>query len=116
MIYLTVILDGMPQKEYVLDKQIISFGRAPENDVCIENIGVSAHHAKIYSGNLLIEDLKSSNGTYVNEQKINTQLLENGDVIKIGKFDIHFHHSGEELHDLSPLAPTYKVASTKASS
>jgi pSer/pThr/pTyr-binding forkhead associated (FHA) protein len=113
MIYLTVVLDGIPQKEYVLDKQIISLGRAPENDVCIENIGVSAHHAKIYSGNLLIEDLKSSNGTYVNEQKIDSQLLENGDVIKIGKFDIRFYHSGGEQYDLSPLAPTYKVSTTK---
>lgn len=110
MIYLTVVLDGQSVKEYILDKETITIGRAPENDVCIENIGVSARHAKITSTNLQLEDLDSSNGTYVNDQKVKTQTLENGDVIKVGKYEIRFFHSGETEHDCqSQLAPTYKV-------
>lgn len=116
MIYLTVALDGNNPKEYVLEKEIITIGRAPENDVCIENIGVSTHHAKITSASLQLDDLNSSNGTYVNDQKVQTQTLENGDVIKVGKHEIRFFHSGETQHDLTPLAPTYKVPTTKANS
>lgn len=113
MIYLTVSLGGINPKEYILQKEVVTIGRAPENDVCIENIGVSTHHAKIISASLQLEDLNSSNGTYVNNQKVQTKQLENGDVIKVGKHEIRFFHSGETLHDLTPIAPTYKVPTTK---
>lgn len=109
MIYLTLTLDGKTQKEYVLEKDVITIGRAPESDVHIENIGISAHHAKISSANLQLEDT-SSNGTYVNDQPIKTQVLENGDVIKIGKFEIKFFHSGEAQYDATlPLESTFRV-------
>lgn len=113
MIYLTLSFEGKTQKEYVLDKEVVTIGRAPESDVFIENIGISAHHAKITSASLQIEDT-SSNGTYVNDQKVQTHSLENGDVIKVGKYEIRFFHSGETQHDLTPIAPTYKVPTTKA--
>jgi hypothetical protein len=82
-------IDGAAPKEYILDKKVVTIGRAPENDVCIENIGVSAHHAKITATNLQIEDLDSSNHTFVNDRMIKTKRLENGDVIKIGRYEIH---------------------------
>jgi pSer/pThr/pTyr-binding forkhead associated (FHA) protein len=95
MIYLTVTINGEIQNDYVLDKDVVTIGRAPENDVCIENIGISTHHARITSANLQLEDLDSVNHTYVNDQKVQTQQLENGDVIKVRKYKIRFFHSGE---------------------
>ena len=109
MIYLTVIRDGNTQKEYILDKEVVTIGRAPESDICIDNIGVSSNHAKITSANLLLEDIGSANGTYVNDQKVQSQTLENGDVIKVGKFEIRFFHSKPTQDNSQPQPPTYKV-------
>jgi pSer/pThr/pTyr-binding forkhead associated (FHA) protein len=90
MIHLTMTIDGAAPKEYILDKDVVTIGRAPENDIHIENIGISAHHAKITAANQQIEDLDSSNHTFVNGREIKTRQLENGDVIKIGRYEIHF--------------------------
>lgn len=109
MIYLTVSLDGKTQKEYVLDKDVVTIGRAPENDVCIDNLGISVSHAKITSASLQLNDLGSSNGTYVNDLKVKTQTLENGDVIKVGKYEIRFFHSKPTQDSNQPQPPTYKV-------
>ena len=60
----------------------------------IENLAVSGHHAKIDSvgdGFVLI-DLQSKNGSFVNEQMINSHWLKDGDVINIGKHSLIFHY------------------------
>ena len=112
MIYLTLLLDGQTQKEYVLEKDLITIGRAPESDVVIENLGISAHHATINSTSLTIEDT-SANGTYVNNERIKSHVLENGDLIKLGKHEIRFFHSGREQHDLLTPVETTVLASSK---
>jgi pSer/pThr/pTyr-binding forkhead associated (FHA) protein len=76
----------------------LTIGRRKNNDVVIDNLAVSSHHAKIDSvgdGFVLI-DLKSKNGSFVNEELINAHWLKQGDVISIGKHSLTFCYSEDE--------------------
>lgn len=77
------------------DKNVITIGRNLENDLHIDNLSVSKNHARIVREKdaFVVEDLKSTNGTYVNEKIVAKQKLNHGDVITIGK------HSLEVLLD-----------------
>ncbi len=69
------------------DKEVITIGRDVKNDIQIDNLSVSKQHARIvkHQGKYFIEDMKSTNGTYLNEKKIAKEKLTNNDVITIGK-------------------------------
>ncbi len=91
--------DAAKIKEYRVEKgQSITIGRLDNNDIVIENLAVSGHHAKIDSVDetYLLTDLKSKNGTFVNEQLINSHWLKNGDVVTIGKHMILFAYADDE--------------------
>ncbi len=81
------------------DKEIITIGRNVKNDIQIDNLSVSKQHARIvkHQGNYFIEDMKSTNGTYLNEKKITKQKLTNNDVITIGK------HTLQAILDKKPV-------------
>jgi pSer/pThr/pTyr-binding forkhead associated (FHA) protein len=85
--------------DYQLQKGLsLTIGRRQNNDVVIENLAVSGHHAKIDSvgdGFVLI-DLQSKNGSFVNEKIINTHWLKDGDVINIGKHSLAFNYTEDE--------------------
>jgi hypothetical protein len=74
-------------KEIPLDKPRFTIGRKPDNDLVIDNPVVSGHHALIVSeeGAFFIEDLGSTNGTFVNDAKIQKEKLKNSDCIIVGK-------------------------------
>ncbi len=95
--------DAAKIKEYKIEKgQSITIGRLEKNDIVIENLAVSGHHAKIdaVDENFLLTDLKSKNGTFVNEQLINSHWLKNGDIVTIGKHTLVFSFAeGEEIPD-----------------
>ena len=69
-----------------LDQPVVSIGRLGSNDICLEDLFVSRHHCVIRSegGECLIEDLNSANGTYLNGELVNKNLLKEGCVIQIG--------------------------------
>ena len=69
------------------DKEVITIGRNVKNDIQIDNLSVSKQHARIVKqqDKYFIEDMKSTNGTYLNEKKITKDKLTNNDVITIGK-------------------------------
>jgi pSer/pThr/pTyr-binding forkhead associated (FHA) protein len=73
-------------KEIMLDKGQTNIGRKPDNDIVIDNQAVSGHHAVIKTEGdaLVLEDLSSLNGTYLNSQKVSQAELFNGDLILIG--------------------------------
>ena len=90
--------------EYPIDKgESLSIGRLENNDIVIENLAVSGHHAKIDSvgEKFLLTDLNSKNGTFVNEQPITQpHWLQHGDVVIIGKHYLVFSYAtDEELPD-----------------
>jgi pSer/pThr/pTyr-binding forkhead associated (FHA) protein len=79
-------------KVFQSDKAEITIGRNIKNDIQIDNLAVSNFHAKVVrsDGNYIIEDLNSTNGTYINEKKINERELQDGDTADIGKHSLTF--------------------------
>ncbi|MBV8502537.1 MAG: FHA domain-containing protein [Paucibacter sp.] len=89
---LVVSLDGVVIKEVQLTKDKTTLGRRPYNDIVIDNLAVSGEHAvlQMVGADVFIEDLNSTNGTYINGKAIKKQLLANNDVVEIGKYKIKF--------------------------
>jgi FHA domain len=87
-----VSIDGVVIKEVQLTKDRTSLGRRPYNDIVIDNLAVSGEHAVLQmSGNeVYLEDLNSTNGTYVNGKAVKKQLLQNSDTVEIGKYKIRY--------------------------
>lgn len=87
-----VSIDGVVIKEVQLTKDRTSLGRRPYNDIVIDNLAVSGEHAVLQmSGNEVhLEDLNSTNGTYVNGKAVKKQLLLNNDTVEIGKYKIKY--------------------------
>jgi pSer/pThr/pTyr-binding forkhead associated (FHA) protein len=77
-------------KEVPVGNKPISIGRAPDNDLPVDNPAVSNYHARIYyeAGKLVIEDLDSLNGTFVNEMRVERATLHDNDSISIGKHHV----------------------------
>ena len=87
-----VSIDGVVIKEVQLTKDRTSLGRRPYNDIVIDNLAVSGEHAvlQMSAGEVHLEDLNSTNGTYVNGKAVKKQLLLNNDVVEIGKYKIKY--------------------------
>ena len=87
-----VSIDGVVIKEVQLTKDRTTLGRRPYNDIVIDNLAVSGEHAAIQmaDGQVFLEDLNSTNGTYVNGKAIKKQLLQDGDSVEVGKYKIKF--------------------------
>ncbi len=80
-------------KEIPVEKELITIGRKPDNDIEIDNLAVSGHHARIFKMEdwFLVEDLNSLNGTFVNGKMVQESPLKNGDEILDWetRFEIH---------------------------
>ena len=89
-----VSIDGVVIKEVQLTKDRTTLGRRPYNDIVIDNLAVSGEHAvmQMSGADVFLEDLNSTNGTYVNGKAIKKSQLHNGDTIEIGKYKIKFVH------------------------
>jgi pSer/pThr/pTyr-binding forkhead associated (FHA) protein len=92
MARLILNLDGHTLAEYNMTKERYTVGRLPDNDVRIDNPAVSGHHSLIINilNDSFIEDLNSTNGTYVNGKLIKKHALQHGDKITIGHHQIRF--------------------------
>jgi pSer/pThr/pTyr-binding forkhead associated (FHA) protein len=93
-----VSIDGVVIKEVQLTKDRTTLGRRPYNDIVIDNLAVSGEHAVIQlSGHdVSLEDLNSTNGTYVNGKAVKKQMLANNDTIEIGKYKIKYVDEQQE--------------------
>ena len=87
-----VSIDGVVIKEVQLAKDRTTLGRRPYNDIVIDNLAVSGEHAVLLmTGNdVYLEDLNSTNGSYVNGKAVKKQLLQNTDTVEIGKYKIKY--------------------------
>ena len=87
-----VSIDGVVIREVQVTKDRTSVGRRPYNDVVIDNLAVSGEHAVLQmSGNeVYLEDLNSTNGTFVNGKAVKKQLLNDSDTVEIGKYKIKY--------------------------
>jgi pSer/pThr/pTyr-binding forkhead associated (FHA) protein len=93
-----VSIDGVVIKEVQLTKDRTTLGRRPYNDIVIDNLAVSGEHAVIQlAGNeVSLEDLNSTNGTYINGKAVKKQQLANNDTIEIGKYKIKYVNEQQE--------------------
>jgi len=92
MARLILSLDNQVLAEYNMTKERYTVGRLPDNDVRIDNPAVSGHHSLIINilNDSFLEDLNSTNGTYVNGKLIKKHALQHGDVITIGHHQLRF--------------------------
>ena len=92
-----VSIDEVVIKEVQLTKDKTTLGRRPYNDIVIDNLAVSGEHAllQMIGSEVFLEDLNSTNGTYLNGKAIKKQQLQNGDSVEIGKYKIKFVGDGE---------------------
>lgn len=89
---LVLSLNGAVQGEFQLNKERMTVGRKPDNDIQIDNLAVSGKHALVITilDDSFLEDLGSTNGTYVNGKLIKKHALRDGDVIGIGKHELKY--------------------------
>lgn len=101
MARLILSLDGQTLAEYNMTKERYTVGRLPDNDIRIDNAAVSGHHSLLINilNDSFLEDLNSTNGTYVNGKLIKKHALQHGDVITVG------HHQLRYVDDQSQQAP-----------
>jgi len=99
MARLFLSLDNQVLAEYNMTKERYTVGRLPDNDVRIDNPAVSGHHSLIINilNDSFLEDLNSTNGTYVNGKLIKKHALQHGDVITIGHHQLRF--SDQQTND-----------------
>ena len=95
MARLVLSLDGQALAEYNMSKERYTIGRLPDNDIRIDNPAVSGHHALIINilNDSFLEDLNSTNGTYVNGKIVKKHAMQHGDVITVGHHSLRFMDS-----------------------
>jgi hypothetical protein len=103
-------------KEVPLGTRPVTIGRAPDNDIQIDNLAVSNYHARVYSeaGSLVVEDLNSLNGSFLNDTRVERAMLKDGDNILIGKHEIFVDQAHDAVLPVDGLrkAPAPRVNET----
>ncbi|TJZ71673.1 FHA domain-containing protein, partial [Chitiniphilus eburneus] len=108
-------LDGNVIKEVRLVRDRTTVGRRPSNDIQIENLAVSGEHAMFnrVGRDVFIEDLGSTNGTLVNGKPVQRQLLDDGDEVVVGKYQLKFWRDADSNDDFEKTmmlqAPTRPI-------
>ena len=92
--------------ECVIGHRGVSIGRLPDNQIVIDNPAVSGHHARVFrdGDKVVLEDLKSTNGTFINNKPVTRRVLEHGDALLIGKHTITYDALSLEIATESPEA------------
>jgi pSer/pThr/pTyr-binding forkhead associated (FHA) protein len=86
MARLTLQLEDRVLKEYAIGT-MVTIGRQADNTIVIDSAAVSSHHASVFNdgGMLAVEDLQSTNGTFVNGVRVSRRILKDGDVLQVGE-------------------------------
>ncbi len=117
MARLILSLDNQVLAEYNMTKERYTIGRLPDNDVRIDNPAVSGHHSLIINilNDSFLEDLNSTNGTYVNGKLIKKHALQHGDVITIGHHQLRFSDQQTEDTEQDEFEKTMVIPSGQQS-
>ncbi len=116
MSHLVVTIEDKLVGEFPINKEKMTIGRKPDNDICINNLAISSYHSQIITvlDSSFLEDLNSTNGTYVNARLVKKHALEDGDLIDIGNYRIRYvgnepqtdsDHDGDVLEKTIVLSP-----------
>jgi pSer/pThr/pTyr-binding forkhead associated (FHA) protein len=116
MAKLSLMFEDKLVKEVPIGSRPVSIGRSPDNDLPVDNLAVSNHHARVYyeAGRLVVEDLDSLNGTFVNDLRVERATLHDGDSIWVGKHHIKVDSIGDAAipWDSGRKAATPKINET----
>jgi len=95
---ISITLNSKEIDRKVLDQELIAIGRDMDNDIVINNLAVSRCHAilQVHDGKITVKDMASANGTFINGQKIEEGLLQEGDLMLIGKHILKLELGGKE--------------------
>ncbi|UCC45617.1 MAG: FHA domain-containing protein [Candidatus Zixiibacteriota bacterium] len=112
---IVVKFDEKVIERIVTEKKRISIGRTRDNDVVLENRGVSRKHAMIEFNDkaAIVIDNESLNGTFVNNRKITEEVLRDEDIITIGKYQLIYHTEHSQDHDTSADFDGTMILNTK---
>jgi pSer/pThr/pTyr-binding forkhead associated (FHA) protein len=103
---LILTLNGQELQQCAVGAHALTIGRLPDNHLVIDNPAVSGRHARVYreGAHFVLEDLQSTNGTFVNDKPIARHTLLEGDVILVGKHTLTFtQQGGEDLQTPAPM-------------
>lgn len=105
MASLTLQHENALVKEYAVG-ETATIGRLTDNLIAIDSPGVSSHHAYIFrsASDFVIEDLQSTNGTFVNGKRVSRCTLADGDVVGVGKYTLVFKQHADAATGQSPEA------------
>jgi pSer/pThr/pTyr-binding forkhead associated (FHA) protein len=114
MARLMLSLDGQVLAEYNMNKERYTIGRLPDNDIRIDNPAVSGHHSLIINilNDSFLEDLNSTNGTYVNGKLIKKHAMQHGDVITVGHHQLRFVDSQDGEAEQDEFEKTMVITSS----
>ena len=89
---LVISMEGASLRPVLLVKDRTTMGRRPYNDIVMDNLAVSGEHAVFHQvgGDVYLEDLNSTNGTYVNGRAIQKHLLADDDLIEVARYKIRY--------------------------
>src|ERR671922_3097657 len=89
-----------PSQEFLLNKPLVTLGRATTNDIVLPQGRVSRNHAKVQctEDGIILTDLNSANGVWVNGQKITETKIQPGDTINISDCVLHYLAPAPEAH------------------
>jgi FHA domain len=116
MARLILSMNGQSMAEYNMGKERYTIGRLPDNDVRIDNPAVSGHHSLIINilNDSFLEDLNSTNGTYVNGKLIKKHALQHDDVVTVGKHQlIYVDADNEQVEEDDEFARTMVIDSSE---
>lgn len=107
--------------EFVLDKESMTIGRRPTSDIYIEHLAVSGTHARVVTilEDSFLEDLESTNGVFVNGQRVKRHELKAGDVVTIGEHTLRFvleAEAGADALAVAPLSPAVEESGASGAS
>src|SRR5580698_6421094 len=97
MAKLSLMFEEKLVKEVPVGARPVTIGRSPDNDLPVDNLAISNYHARVYfeAGRLVVEDLDSLNGTFVDDLRVERATLHDGDSIWVGKHHIKVDAVGD---------------------
>jgi pSer/pThr/pTyr-binding forkhead associated (FHA) protein len=106
---LVLLFEGRVLKETAVSLTVpVTIGRLPDNTIAIDNSAVSSRHVRVAreGPQFVVEDLGSTNGTFVNGDKVTKRALRHGDTILVGKHKLFFDRMGDAEFDAPDLPPS----------